>query len=155
MLEEAAHPIIAEHVAAVDALLNAPTSIIDRFRQLVHTYVRFNREHGYMLDYYILSAYKLEKTYNMLMLAKSHDGIIAFFQSGMVSGVFKKVSPELVQSMLWSICRYLGHLPESQYDIVSSPAHRLEVAGDQQSVVIDLFLDGLLQTGRSANRKHD
>ena len=147
LLEEAACPIIADHVATIEAILNAPTSMIEKFRRLVDTYITFNREHGYILDYYISSVLKREKQDSILVLAKSHENIVAFFSSGVSQGLFKDVNVELVQSMLWSVCRYLGHLPESRYDVVLSPDQRRDLAADQQSIVVDLFLNGLLQTG--------
>lgn len=145
LLEAAAHPVITEHVAAIDHMLASQGSHMNKLKVLIRIYLMFNRDYGYLLDYYISAGEKLDKPKNLQLLVAAHTSIVGFFSDGIANGVFKDTNAGTLQSLLWCICQYLGRIPESQYAPALTPREPHKLMEHHQDLVLELFADGVFQ----------
>lgn len=153
LLEAAAHPIVVQHIGAIDKLLESGGTTEDLFIGLISIYISFSIEHGHTIDYYVASSRKIGKFENIRMMLASHRKIVTFFERGVETGFFRDLDPELMQSMLWSLCQYVSDIPKTEHRPASSPELWRHGGAGIQTLVLNLFSNGIFRS--TMNLPHD
>lgn len=143
MLEMAARPIIEKYVSEVTALLEADDSNEHKLRKLLRIYLVFNEENGNLFDYYVEAMGRQNDADGIQMLWSAHARISSYFRDAMSCGALRSVGPELVNALLWGICKHVANHSrdrvESLFPVNANPDARTYRA----NFIYDLLLDGL------------
>ena len=155
LLEAAAQPIVEAHVVRIHELLSAKHDVAQTLKSLISHYIVFNREHGYLLDYYILSSDKLGRAENLELLSGARAAIIAFFRSAIREKHLREMDPEILQALVWGLCKHLPQLSSERHEQVLRSYDEADVNGKQTEIVCNLPFNGVLASATAPREVGD
>ena len=118
LIEEAASPLIDEYIAQVKGRIAAANDPLETLHELVHIFIKFNQESGYLLDFYIEHVTTRRNHSSLLKLREVYEEINGFFSSLMRAGLIRGEDPRVLQSAIWGMCRYIGQ----QQNVADAPS---------------------------------
>ncbi len=143
LIEEAASPLIDEYIAQVKDCLAATDDPLEAMRSLILIFIEFNRESGYLLDFYIEHVTTRKNHNSQPKLREVYEEMNGFFSALMRAGLIRGEDPRLVQSAIWGMCRYIGQ----QQNISGSlnPSRSVDEGSLKQLVdfIFDLVVNGI------------
>lgn len=158
LFRAAAKPVVDAYLSDVRKVLRSEATHAHKVHLLVRTFLVFNFEQGYLLDFY-LERRDGGTQEDFIHLNEVHAELVAFFGDLLSKGLVRGSDPAFIQSALWGLCKYVARQPplDDKGDGVDV-RHLLHLRSD---MICDLFLNGLatpswrpgldLSDGRSAN----
>ena len=143
LIEEAASPLIDEYIAEVRKQISAADAPLEKLQSLVYTFIKFNQESGYLLDFYIEHVTTRRNHNSLPKLREVYEEMNGFFSELIRSKLIRGEDPRLVQSAVWGMCRYVGQ----QQNIGDAP--NKNKGGDTGSLkyiagfIFDLIVNGI------------
>ncbi len=149
LLEAAAYPIITVHIARVREILGSDDRPTAKLRTLVRLYIAFNREHGHLLDYYLASIERGAVGEGLKVLTEAHQEIVHFLRVTIDEEHLRETGPEVLHSIIWSMCQYVAQLPGHRQDALFPSDREADVIDQQAGAICNLLLNGMLLEARS------
>ena len=109
LIEEAASPLIDEYISEVKMRIVGTHDPLETLRGLIYTFIKFNQESGYLLDFYIEHVTTRRNHNSLPKLREIYEEMNGFFSDLIRTGLIRGEDPRLVQSAVWGMCRYVGH----------------------------------------------
>ena len=108
LIEEAASPLIDEYISEVKRRIATMQDPLETLRGLIYTFIKFNLDSGYLLDFYIEHVTTRKNHNSLPKLREVYEEMNGFFSELMRAGLIRGEDPRLVQSAVWGMCRYVG-----------------------------------------------
>lgn len=144
LIEAAALPIIEDYVAKVTELVDSDADHIDKLRGLIHIYLVFNEDNGFLLEYYIDAMFRQNDAEGIRLLWRTHAKITCHIQDLVRRGDMREVNPELINSVLWGICRYVAGQSRDRASGLFPGEDTHDPRAHRSRVICDLLLNGLI-----------
>ena len=140
LFEAAALPVIEDYVTGVREIIHSSRLLIDRLKDLIFLFVKFNYQEGYLLDFYLEHIKQTSSKDNMMLLEKIYMEMMTFFDELIISKTIRGESAATTQSMLWGMCKHsarqtVSNTVETAEDIDNS-------IRSKANLLIEYFLHG-------------
>ena len=136
----AAKPVIQAYTDEVRTVLHAKSDTQAKVLSLATLFVRFNHQHGHLLDFYLENSDRMARKGDLDALHEVYGEMLVFFKRLLGEGLIRGDSPAFIQSSLWALCKYVAQQPHLA-PLADSP-EKDSFWKEQARKVCDLFLNG-------------
>ena len=140
LFEAAAYPVIERYVADVRLIIGSDRKAIDRLRDLILLFVKFNYTEGYLLDFYLEHMEKAGDRSKMLLLEEIYREMLSFFDQLLKTNTIRGENASVVQSMLWGMCKHTARRPVVEFG--KRAAATDDLIRSRADLLSDYFLNG-------------
>ena len=140
LFEAAAYPVIERYVADVRLIIGSDRQLIDRLRDLILLFVKFNHSEGHLLEFYLEHIEKTGSKNGMLLLQDIYREMQSFFGELLKTNTIRGENAGVVQSMLWGMCKHTARRPA--VEIGKNAAAMDEFIRSKAELLSDYFLNG-------------
>ena len=140
LFEAIAGPIIGRYGDDVRQAIDADQALNERLKGLIRVYLAVHYRERHLLDFYIGSARKGGKDFNLALLTQIQAAAVAFVGELLDGNCLLGECPHAVQSTLWGMCKQIALRSEDERPAGPSVDDRI---ASETELLYDFFMNGV------------